>query len=222
MSLISSIRVAGTTRTVSAEIHPCEFKDVQLWQRDIHTPYILPQGGIGSDWDWTAYFIGCNVTEASAGRQALTFQIRVEGRNGDAVPVAQAILSLPYAFPGTPAGVKFPKRCVFIWYIAAAPQVALKFFGVNDKFATLAPLLDTAIQVSLGHDLEGRIGLHAALGADAQASEDLAKKYEQQGLVRRKKGSGFFRAPFRREDGRLFYFDEDGARAYAAAQDDLR
>lgn len=221
MGFISNIRTAGTGVLVPAEVHPCGQQDVQLWQKSIHTPFIAPRGGIGSDWNWPANFIGCNLTEAAAGRQAITFQIRVASPNGDAVPVAQGILSLPYAYPGTPKGKKDSKGCVFVWFIAAAPEDALQKFGVNQKFAVMAPLLDTAIQVSLSNGLEGRIGLHAAPGSTPEESDELAARYTKQGLQRREAGRGRFRM-FRREDGRLFYFDEAKAVAYAAKQDDLR
>lgn len=217
MRLISKIRVAGTTDIVPAEIHLCEFEDMVLWQRKIQKPFIAPLGGIGSNWDWPALFVACTLTEAAMGRQAISLQIRGEGPNGRAIPVAQAIYSRPYAYPGNPG-----ESCVFVWFIASTPEAALKSFGISHKFATMAPLLDTAIQLSLDAGLDGRIGLHAALGATRKESDALVDRYLRQGLSRRTQGKGFFRAPFRREDGRLFYFNPAAARLYAAAQDDLR
>ena len=99
---------------------------------------------------------------------------------------------------------------------------ALQKFGVTQKFATLAPMLDAAIQVSAFHGLDGRIGLHAALGSTESESHELVKRYLRHGLNRRPKGKGFWRFLSRKEDGRLFYFASADALAYAAKQDDLR
>lgn len=217
MALIERIRIAGAGGTVPVEIYPCKFKDMVVWQRKIHKPFIAPQGGIGADWDWPAYFLGCTLTERALLRQALAFQIRIAGPTGEAVPVAQAIFSMPYPFPGNSR-----ERCVFIWFIAATPEPALKSFGVPHTFAMMAPLLDTAIQLSIAHGMNGRIGLHAAFGASESESAKLSSKYLKHGLKVRPKQAGYFRWPVRREDGRLFYFDAAAASVYAAKQDDLR
>jgi hypothetical protein len=83
-------------------------------------------------------------------------------------------------------------------------------------------LLDTAIQVSLAHGLEGRIGLHAAAGRTPEETQRLVNKYESQGLRRRETARSYYRRPARRDDGRYFYFAPGDALAYAAKQDDLR
>ena len=210
--LISRIRIAGTPSTVPIEIEPCALRDVQLWHRDIHLKFIAPKGGIGSNWDWPAIFLGSGVTEAMSGRVPLTFQIRVEAPNGMAVPVAQALFSFPYSYPGNAKGRNPHEKCVFIWFIAATPIEALNFYGIKHKFAVMAPLLDTAIQISLTQGLEGRIGLHAAAGKTSEESAELAARYAKQELLQRGKSIGFFR-PFRWEDGRLFYFYPAGALA---------
>lgn len=220
MSLISNIRVAGSGQIVPAEIYPCELRDLQLWQRDIQTPFIAPTGVIGAEWDWPALFIGCNAIETAAGRQAITFQIRVEGPQGQGVPVVQSIVSLGYPFPGNTTGSP-RQRCVFVWFVAAAPATALQSLGISHRFATLAPVLDTAIQLSLSHGMDGRVGLHAAVGTTAKQSADLVQVYIKHGLKLRNSTKGYFRV-FRREDGRLFYFDPPSAATYASAQNDLR
>lgn len=217
MSLISKLRVANTARVVEAEVRPCSFADVVTWQRRIHTPFIAPGRGIGSDWDWPALYLGCHFSEQMLGRQALAFQVRVADPAGDAVPVAQALLSLPYAWPGGRA-----QQCVFLWFVAAAPAAALSAFGVVDRFSVLPAVLDVAVQVSRSHGLEGRIGLHAAVGRTAREAEDLARRYPNYGLRRRSKLLGYFRFPHRPENGRLFYFTPEDAMAFSAQQDDLR
>ncbi|GAB3645171.1 hypothetical protein [Ramlibacter alkalitolerans] len=221
MGLIENIRVAGTGQLVPADVVPCSFQDVVAWQRYIHDPFIRPGGGIGFDWDWPAYYLACNTLETAAGRQVTVFQIHVEGPGGQAVPVAQCLLSMPYAFPGAPKGGPDP-QCVFVWYVSAAPVAALRQRGVLHKFATLAPVLDTAIQMSAFYGLGGRIGLHAARGRTESESQELVKRYLGHGLARRASGRGFWRFLARKEDGRLFYFDSAAALAYAANQDDLR
>jgi hypothetical protein len=217
LSLITSVRVANTQMTMPAEIYPCTFRDIVLWQRRIQEPYIAPGGGIGFDWNWPRFFLGCHIIEQSCGRQAIAFQIRVPNPAGVGIPEAQAILSLPYQWPGDAR-----ENCVFVWLIAATPEEALRARGIDCRFSTLPPLLDTAIQVSLAHGLEGRIGLHADAGRTAEEAQRLVEKYERQGLRRRKAARRYYRRPARRDDGRYFYFTPDDALAYAAQQDDLR
>ena len=151
------------------------------------------------------------------GRKAISFQLRVKGPGGSAVPVAQAIFSLPYFYPGD-----LRKRCVFVWLIAGTPPSALQAFGVDERYSLMGPLLDTAIQVSLAHGLGGRIGLHAATGATPLESEKLVQKYLDQGLEQRTKSGVYFRRPFRKDDGKFFYFDETKAEQFALTQDILR
>ena len=217
MSLITSVRVANTQMTMPAEVHSCTFRDIVLWQRKIQEPYIAPEGGIGCDWDWPRFFLGCHTIEQLCGRQAVAFQIRVPNPAGIGIPIAQAILSLPYQWPGNTR-----EHCVFVWLIAATPVEALRARGIDHRFSTLGPLLDTAIQVSLAHGLEGRIGLHAAAGRTLAETQRLVEKYEMQGLRRRDAARRYFRRPARRDDGRYFYFTPADALAYAAKQDDLR
>jgi hypothetical protein len=111
---------------------------------------------------------------------------------------------------------------VFIWFIAATPVDALIALGVPERLSVLPPLLDTAIQISEANGLAGRIGLHAAEGPSAKENTILENKYRFQGLRQRSKIQRFFRFPFRRDDGRLFYFTAEDAQKYAALQDDLR
>ena len=217
MSLLSKIRVANTQKLVEAEVHPCGYEDMVIWQRRIQAPYIAPRGGIGSDWNWPALFLACHFSEQALARQAVAFQLRVADEHGDAVPVAQAIFTLPYHWPADPA-----QFCVFVWFIAATPVEALRAYGIGERFSILPPLLDTAIQVSLSNDLEGRIGLHAAAGSSTAQSLALEEKYRNCNLRQGSKSKGFFRFPFRRNDGRLFYFSSADALEFAARQDDLR
>lgn len=217
MSLITKVRVANTSRTVEAEVVPCSFADVVAWHRHIHIPFVAQTRVIGSQWDWPALYLGCHVSEQTLGRQALAFQVRVSDTTGHAVPIAQALVSLPYPWPAA-----HHRRCVFLWFLAATPATALHHFGIRDRFSTLPPLLDVAVQVSLSHGLEGRIGLHAALGHTTKESDALAARYEREGLKRRSRLSRFFRFPHRKDDGRLFYFGPEDAKAFAARQDDLR
>lgn len=145
MSFITRIRVANSTETVAAEVYPCRFEDFVAWQRRIQ-PFIAATKGIGSQWDWPAIFLGCHVSEQLAGRHAIAFQIRVADVQGDAVPVAQAMFSVPYPWPGDVS-----KDGVFVWFVASATAAALRAHGIHQRFATLAPVLDVAVQLSLAH-----------------------------------------------------------------------
>ncbi len=217
MPHIRKIRVAGTALNVPVEIYPCSFEDVVFWQRRIHDRHIAPAGGIGSDWDWPACFLGCHFVEQLKRRQALSFQLRVDDGNGIGFPVAQALFSLRYPWPADKR-----HQCVFIWFIAAAPRIALLDRGIPHRDAILAPLLDIAVQVSVAHGLCGRIGLHAALGT-REESDDLVRRYKTMGLSQTARRRWWlFRFPHRWEDGRLFYFKPEDALSFAAKQDDLR
>jgi hypothetical protein len=217
MSLIKDIPVAGAQYTVPVEFHPCDYADVVQWQRQIHQPFIQPLQRIGSDWNWPALFLGCHTVEQMCGRQALAFQMRVANQGGDAVPIAQVILSLPYYWPKDVG-----ERCVFIWFVAASPSAALKKFGITDHFSCLKFVIDTAVQVSIAHGMDGRIGLHAALGATKTDSDALMKRYKDIGLSQRKKWTRFFRFPFRKDDERLFYFDAVEAQQFSQQWDHFR
>lgn len=217
MSFITRIRVANSTETIAAEVYPCRFEDFVAWQRRIQ-PFIAATKGIGSQWDWPAIFLGCHVSEQLAGRHAIAFQIRVADAQGNAVPVVQAMFSVPYPWPGDVS-----KDGVFVWFVASATAAALRAHGIHQRFATLAPVLDVAVQLSLAHQLEGRIGLHAASGASQPEADALVSRYLAHGLQQRRASRWrFFKFPYRREDGRLFYFTPEDAKAFAARQDDLR
>lgn len=145
------------------------------------------------------------------------FQLRVADPKGAAVPVVQVILSVPYPSPSNER-----ENCVFVWFVAGAPESALKANDIFDTFSVMAAVLDTAVQVSLVHGLEGRIALHAATGTDKDENKRLTTKYRKYGLQQRGKLRGFFRFPHRWDDGRLFYFTSNEALQFAKKQDDLR
>lgn len=217
MTLPKRIRIANTLRTVALDVHPCKYRDIRTWHRTIHDPFIERRGGIDCDWDWRRLFLGCHMSEALLGREALTFQLRVANERDEAIPVAQATFSYPYAWPANPQ-----ERCVFIWLVSGAPPEALTFYLVRDRPVVLPAVLDIAIQLSIANGLQGRIGLHAAVGASQEESDQLAKKYAGYGLQQRQQTDGYFRWPVRPDDGRFFYFAPAEAQAFSAAQDDLR
>ena len=82
MSLISKIRVANTTKKVEAEVYPCGYEDMVIWQRRIQVPYVTPKGGIGSDWNWPAYLLGAHFSEQDLGRQAVGLRYEWPMRTG--------------------------------------------------------------------------------------------------------------------------------------------
>lgn len=219
MNLVRKIRIARTSRTVPLEITAASFEDVVAWQQLIQKPFVYPAGGIGHNWDWPALFIQCQVVETMMGRDTGVYQLSVENDKGEAVPVAQIIVTLPYAWPGP----KKSQGCAFLWFMMSTPHEALKEYGVSERFSVMNVVLDTLIQISLEHGYGGRIGLHAAAGSTVEETETLVKKYESYGLRKRqKRWWSFFRFPHRRDDGRFFYFNDEDALAFAEKQDDLR
>lgn len=217
MGFISRIRVSKSTKTVPVELYPCGYAHFVQWQRQIHSRYIAPLNCIGSDWHWPALFLGCNLTEEAMGRRCIMLQLRVADAKGDAVPVGQFLLSLPYP---SPANNK--DSAVFVWFVAKTPAAALTHFGIQEQFSVMAAVLDTAVQISLSHGYDGRVALHAAKGPDEQENADLVSLYRHYGLTQRTSRTWFFRFPHRRDDGRLFYFTAKDAMTFAQKQNDLR
>jgi hypothetical protein len=75
---------------------------VAVWQMEIHDPFIRTAGGIGSDWNWPALFLGCHTIEQALGRQALAVQLRVSAPDGTSIPVARAIYTCLASTQETP------------------------------------------------------------------------------------------------------------------------
>ncbi|MCC5612960.1 hypothetical protein LC612_41305 [Nostoc sp. CHAB 5834] len=214
MKPVKNIRVANTLETRAIEIVKCGLKDVFAWQNKIQTH--IPKGEIGGKWNWPAIHLGCKFLEMVNFRKAQTYKVCVRNSENQRITVGQVILTNGYAYPGDAS-----EKCVFIWFVASAPEAALQEFGIEKRFVVLPAIVDFAIQLSKANGYDGRIGLHAATGTPKQ-SADLMGKYIKLGLTQRKEQSKYFRAPFRKEDGRLFYFDENGAQAFSDAQNFLR
>ena len=188
MTFVTKIPVANSTKVVEANIVNCSFREVVLWQRRIHNPHIAGRDRIGANWHWPSIYWACSIAETALRRQALIFQIQVEAPSGQGVPVVQALISFPYAFPPNTN-----EDCVFLWFLASAPPRALETYGITDRFAVLGPVLDTIIHMSVTYGLGGRIGLHAAKGSTATQSEDLINKYLNCGLQRKSINKWYFR-----------------------------
>lgn len=217
MGFISRIRVRKSTKTVPVDLFPCGYTHFVQWQRQIHTPFIAPLNCIGSDWNWPARYLGCSMSEEAMGRKCIMLQLRVENSAGEAVPVAQFVLSLPYPSPENDKD-----EAVFLWLVAKTPPAALVNFGVQEQFSVMPAVLDIAVQVSLAHGYRGRVALHAAKGPNEEENDDLISLYLHCGLTQRVPRTWFFRFPHRPDDGRLFYFTAEDAMTFAKKQDDLR
>jgi hypothetical protein len=201
---IRRIPVAKSGSTVPANVAEANFYDMVVWDRRIQQPYLRDLGGIGANWHWPTRFVACTVVEAAARRRAVAYQIRVRGDSGRAVPVSQAIFSIGYTWPGDHRA-RPTEKCVFIWLLCSTPKAALEQFGITDRFATLAPMLDVAIQLSIEAGYEGRLGLHVADEGSEHERRALRDRYAAQGFLGRPLRSGWFRWPWRDEDGDFMY-----------------
>ncbi len=214
---IKRIHVANADRAVEAEVVKATFQDMVVWDRLIQKPFVSKSGQIGSDWNWPARYVACRAVERTAGRACLAYQIRVCGANKLAVPVSQAIVSVGYYWPGD-----LQERCAFIWLICSAPENALKHQGVHDRFATLDPMLDIAIEISRAAGYSGRLGLHVADEGTAIQRDALRERYRTRGFKSRPVGKGWFSWPVRREDGDLMYLTAEDAAIVTIATADLK
>jgi hypothetical protein len=217
LHLVKRVAVANSGHCVPVEVVHASFEDMVTWQRRIQVPFLYGSGVIGANWDWPQLYLGCVTVEYLAGRAALAVQLRVQGADGQGIPICQAILSVGYYWPGD-----LRQRCVFVWLLGAAPRMALEHHGVKQRFATLAPMLDVAIQISREHGFDGRLGLHVSDEGTPDQRTALRERYARLGFQARPRRQGWFRWPIRRDDGDLLYLTADSATSVTKLTDELR
>lgn len=191
--------------------------DALRW-RALVQPHIRAAGRLDAAWDWPSIYKLSLACERTFGRNVSLQCIDIVNGGGTPLPLAIMLLS-----EGYPALDRRGQRGVLLWYLAAAPASALRAMGVMDQKPALVlrAIIDAAIQCSIRHGYDGRVGLHAApAGKDA-----LFRKYRDDArmtalgdevnlsLLRRLRSG---------KDGRYFWVDPVLARSLSASLDYLR
>ena len=201
--------VGGGAATVECLVQEAGIRELRAWQRHIHAPYIAPDARrLDRDWNWPRFLLASYVLNDVSGRLTEAFQIVVEARGGQPVPVGLAMLVSGYPHPG-----ESRQSSTFVWYLASTPAKALNAVGVPHRFLVLPLLLDTAVQASRWQGYGGRVALHADHRGTKTQQEALITKYARCGLRRQAHLRGFFLSLFRRMDERYFVYGQASAHA---------
>lgn len=210
--------LGGATGTLDCVVQEAGLRELRNWHRFIHDPFIAPDPArLDRDWSWTRYLMASYVLNESHGRLTEAFQIVVASPSGRSVPVGLAMLVTGYPHPGEASAMS-----TFVWFLTSTPQAALVSMGVTDRFVVMPLLLDTAVQASRWHGLDGRTSLHADHRGTRRQQDDLVKRYLRCGLQRRSYLRGSLLSLFRRMDDRYFVYDLASAHACTLKWDPLR
>lgn len=194
-------------------------REARRWHHDVHLPFISKDPTrLDRSWNWPRKVAWTSALERASGRRSIFLQLNVPSAGGDAFPVGQILVSdgFPY-FPRPPSG-----DCVFLWYLAGAPDSALRRLGLPTDLRLMRSLVDTAIQFSLLRGYDGRVALHAAKPGDPTVADVLPGTYKVGvGLAPYPKSHGRI-SPFRPNDGRYYHADERRAQNIAKVLDYLR
>lgn len=191
--------------------------DAQLWHALVQ-PHIRTVRRLHASWDWPVLYRRWQFFERTFRRKASLLCIDMP--NGEQRSVPLAILLLSEGYPALDHG---GQRSVFIWYLAASPDKALRAMGFEHQRPALVlhAIIDAAIQRSFQLGYDGRVGLHAS----PEGKDELFRKYRDDvrmmslgdevmlSLLRRLKGG---------KDGRYFCLDPVQARLLSSGLDYLR
>jgi hypothetical protein len=166
-------------------------------------------------WAWSVLLPMCHLVQLAKRRYCRPLVTWARADNGRFLRTGMSILieSYPYVDVGKPG------ESYFVWFISAAePSVLQSDFGISHPPALARLLLDNALILSQNSELEGRMGLHAAVAGGAA----LMNLYGHCGLLQLSASAGLPPEIRRPNDGRFFFADEAVAEALAAALDPSR
>ena len=141
--------------------------DAARWQRQIQ-PYAQEAGAPDRNWNWPYMRRWLPLTEMALGRRAPALTVWTRGANDAPVPVAMILLA-----EGHSALNDHAKQSVFLWFMAAAPEAALREYGVRVLPKLGRVLIDIAVTHSHNCGYAGRIGATpaASLGLGCSRSD---------------------------------------------------
>lgn len=184
------------------------------WDRRIQ-PEIRKANPARADrlWKWKAMWATFPLAQRLKGYNCLGWTILMPNDDDEIVTAGMALLIEDY--PHLPAYTT--KEAVFTWFIAAAPDDALKKQKVNAIPSLGQILVDTALTSSYVLGTQGRIGLHCASAGGDRLYQFYLKKCGLMPIPQH--------APLsvkRKNDGRFFYTDEALGRILRVQMDSLR
>lgn len=185
--------------------------DADYWHRSIQ-PDATTLGGPDAGWDWPGMRRWLPVVEFARGRRAPAFTVWAQAQDGQAVPIAMTLLSEGYAALHDAA-----KRSVYLWFMAAAPEEAMRRHGLPIVPRLGRVLVDIAVTHSHNCGYGGCIGLHAA----PAGGQKLFDMYRNVGLSLLS-GSAALPGYLRNNDGRYFYLDELQAQKWSNSLNSYR
>jgi hypothetical protein len=214
---LSRLPVRGGSSFIDIQVHEGAVAEARLWHAVVQ-PHIRASGRLDACWQWPMLYKRWQFFERTFGRNASLQCIDILNDEGKMVPLAIMLLS-----EGYPSLDHRSQRCVFLWYLAAAPAVALRAMGLKHQkpMLVLRAIVDVAIQCSFRQGYDGRVGLHAALAG----RDELYRKYRDEACMSAL-GDDVMLSPLRRfksgKDGRYFSVDAVLARSLSASLDYLR
>jgi hypothetical protein len=196
-------RLPTATGFADVRVREADYRLAAAWDRDVQAPYIAGSDRIDARWRWRTLYLRSLALEMAAGRRLAYLQLVTPTASGGAFPLGQLLLA-----DGFPCPPDDRRSCAFLWYLAGAPEAAVRAAGAEPRKAILAALVDATIQFSYLAGYDGRICLHASPDGTAAQQRELAERYERAGLQRTTETRI---GRLRRNDGRYFYADEQTA-----------
>jgi hypothetical protein len=218
-------RARGFVRRAPSKVDKSRFVDIRTtdmtaddalwWDSRLGPKHAQIRHRADRFWAWSVLLPMCHLVQLAKRRYCRPLVTWARADNGRFLRTGMSILieNYPYLDVGKPA------QSYFVWFISAAePSVLQSDFGISHPPALARLLLDNAIILSQNSELEGRMGLHAAVGGGVA----LMNLYGHCGLLRLSASAALPPAVRRSNDGRFFFADEAVAEALAAALDPSR
>lgn len=221
----AAVRKSDPVKWESIRIVNMTAKHAAFWDKSIWLPHILFGGEKRADrlWPWTAMRTVLPLQqEMKGGFRCRAFAVVKPGRHPRTgvpmdVPIAMMLLieQYPHVIPEQGSDPpEWNQRSTFTWFIAAAPDSALKRLKLK-PLSLGRTLVDTALVHSLENGCEGRMWLHCAIEGGDRLMDFyngfLSNLPEDSPLPVRRKN-----------DGRFFYSTEFMAQLLIAEMNGLR
>jgi hypothetical protein len=164
-------------------------------------------------WDWT----GGRIQKAAILSETLGQQPQFQALghitdSGEVLPLGLILLVQSYRWPREPG-----TNCTFVWYLSDSPESAQIALGLRPFKRIGRTLIDIASCLSFSANNGGRLLLHADI-----AGGDRLTRWYRESLGMKQLEPEYSISPFRKNDGRYFYFESGDAESFLASSDQLR